>query len=155
MLDRLRYKLHFGPYRTPAFKYGARVEDLARGEVKIVRLSAGKIPWPIAGKRCRGDLSHVLYRDLARAVRRESALAVGHWWGVCPATVRKWRRALGIGRATEGDHLLRVAISRENFPKCLPGILSKSRDPARREKIATSKRGKKRDCRDRGQDGGS
>ena len=40
----IRFKLHFGPYRTPRFKYGAVVQDALRGEVKIVGLTAGRIP---------------------------------------------------------------------------------------------------------------
>jgi hypothetical protein len=37
------YKLHFGPYRTPRFKYGAKVECEARGEVRIVKLTDARI----------------------------------------------------------------------------------------------------------------
>jgi hypothetical protein len=65
-----RHKLRFGPYHTPRFRYGQRVECLARGDVTIVGLSDGRIPWPI-GQARRGK-SFVLYRDLARAVRREA-----------------------------------------------------------------------------------
>jgi hypothetical protein len=35
---------------------------------------------------------------LARAVRKESAAAVQHWWGVSRSTVLKWRKALGADR---------------------------------------------------------
>jgi hypothetical protein len=35
-----RHKLHFGPYRTPRFKYDAKVECEARGEVTIVKSRA-------------------------------------------------------------------------------------------------------------------
>lgn len=31
-----RTKLHFGPYRTPSFRYGEKEERLARGEVAII-----------------------------------------------------------------------------------------------------------------------
>ncbi|MCI0357333.1 MAG: hypothetical protein L0211_02470 [Planctomycetaceae bacterium] len=41
-----RYKL-LGKYRTPTFRYGQRVDDERRGEVRIVGLSAGRIPWPV------------------------------------------------------------------------------------------------------------
>jgi hypothetical protein len=68
-----RYKL-LGKYRAPSFRYGQRVDDERRGDVQIVGLSAGRIPWPI-GKRERAK-SLVLYRDLARAVRRESVVAI-------------------------------------------------------------------------------
>src|SRR5262245_36378099 len=101
-LAAMRHRLHFGPYTTPRFRYGQRVEDLRRGTVRIVRMSTGRIPWPI-GRRHTGGLSLVLYRDLARAVRREGSAAVQHWWGVCPCVVQKWRRALGVPRMNEGD----------------------------------------------------
>jgi len=42
-----RNKLHFGPYRTPAFRYGAKVECEARVEVMIVGLSDARIQWPL------------------------------------------------------------------------------------------------------------
>src|SRR5262245_50911555 len=92
MPDVDRHQLDFGPYRAPRFKYDAKVECRARGEVKIVGLSAARIPWPLA-RRSRGNSSPVLYGSLVNAVRREAACAVAHWWGVCPTTVWKWRRA--------------------------------------------------------------
>ena len=63
-----RYKL-LGKYRTPNFRYGQRVEDERRGEVWIIGLSAGRIPWPIG--LGPGGRSLVLYKDLAKAVKRE------------------------------------------------------------------------------------
>jgi hypothetical protein len=58
------------------------------------------IPWSVWKKpgRSTGRTSLVLFKDLARAVRRESEVAICHWWGVCPTTVWKWRKALGIAR---------------------------------------------------------
>ena len=80
MLKGIRFKLHFGPYRAPLFKYGAVVEDALRGEATIVGLSAGRIPWPIGQKeRWKGP---VLFEGLAKAVSKESGVAVCHWWGV-------------------------------------------------------------------------
>src|SRR5687768_18529976 len=103
----LRHKLHFGPYRTPLFRIGQRVEDERRGLVRIVGISDGRIPWPIGYGP--GGRSLVLYRGLARAVRRECAAAVMHWWGVGQLAVNKWRRALGVPRWNEGDLRLKVA----------------------------------------------
>src|SRR5688500_13358624 len=97
-----------GTYRTPRFKYGAKVLCEARGEVTIVKLSDGPIPWPI-GRSDAGALSLVLYRDLARAVRREANRAVAHHWGVTSQTVTKWRKALDVER-TEGTTRWRVAF---------------------------------------------
>ena len=42
-----RHKLHFGPYRTPRFRYGQRVECAVRGELTIKALSTAPIPWPL------------------------------------------------------------------------------------------------------------
>ena len=46
--------------------------------------------------------SLVVFKGLARAVRRESGVAVAHHWSVDKQTVWKWRKALGVGRVTEG-----------------------------------------------------
>jgi hypothetical protein len=97
MPDVDRHKLHFGPYHTRRFKYGAKVECESHGEVKIVGLTAARIPWPLA-RRSRGNSSPVLFGSLAKAVRREAACAVAHWWGVCPASAGRratWRGLLG------------------------------------------------------------
>jgi hypothetical protein len=142
MAGMLRHRLHFGPYRTPRFRLGQNVEDVRRGLVRIVGMSDGPIPWPI-GQTQRAK-SLVLYRGLARAVRRESAAAVAYWFGVTGQTVTKWRKALGI-RRTEGDMRLRVAIGKS--PAMLPALAAmhaKARDPARRAKIAAARRGKPR-----------
>src|SRR5262245_60436040 len=96
MTDADRFRLLFGPYRTPPFRYDNRVFCERVGEVVIVGMSAGPIPWPKGRRRdrVRGCGSLILYGDLADAVRRESALAVAHWWGVTSQTVWVWRKAL-------------------------------------------------------------
>jgi hypothetical protein len=138
----LRHRLHFGPYATPRFCIGQRVEDERRGFVRIVGLSDGPIPWPI-GQTQRAK-SLVLYRGLARAVARESNAAVAHWFGVKGQTVTKWRRALGI-RRTEGDKRLRMAIGKSPaMLTALAAMHAKARDPVRRAKIAAAKLGKPR-----------
>jgi NUMOD3 motif len=138
-----RHKLHFGPYRTPRFKYGAKVECQARGDVMIVRLTAGRIPWPV-GKTHRAT-SMVVYADLARAVRREAACAVMHWWGVGASTVWIWRRALGVPHSNEGDRKLRIAYNKSPSGRAaIEAMHGKARDPVRRAKIAAAKRGKPR-----------
>ena len=96
----------------------------------VVGLSAGPIPWPV-GKRGRGK-ALVLYGDLARAVRRESGVAVAHAWGVTAQTVTKWRRALGVPRATEGTSGLHRAYAAEPWAE------------RARERLAASRRGKPR-----------
>src|SRR5688500_15602462 len=86
------------PYLTPPFRPGARVRCEVRGQVEMVAQSDGPIAWPL-GRPVRGKpvLAFVVYGDLARAVRLESASAVACWWGVSGDTVRRWRKALGVG----------------------------------------------------------
>jgi hypothetical protein len=45
-----RFKLHFGPYRTPRFKLEAIVDDEIRGAVTVVGMTDGRIPWSIGRK---------------------------------------------------------------------------------------------------------
>lgn len=144
MHDAERFRLRFGPYRTPRFKYGARVKDARRGLVKIIGLSDAPIPWPI-GAGNRGAKSLVLFGALARAVRRESNQAVARAWGVTGQTVTAWRRALGVGPTTAGTSKLRSRHFREPWARdAQRKAWSKARDPGRRSKIAASKRGKPR-----------
>ena len=82
-----RFRLHFGPYRTPRFQLGKVVEDEWRGDVRIVGISNGRIPWPI-GQTTRAK-SLVVYGGLAKAIRCESVQAVAYWFGVTPQTVTK------------------------------------------------------------------
>jgi hypothetical protein len=42
-----RFKLLFGPYRTPPFRYGQRVTCQVRGLVVVCGLTDASIPWPI------------------------------------------------------------------------------------------------------------
>lgn len=94
-----RLQLRFGPYRTPRFRYGSIVHCEALGQVEIIRLSDGRIPWP-KGRKVGGTAhGFVLYRDLAKAVRNEAGLVVCHWWGVSMNAVTQstWRRAKAKG----------------------------------------------------------
>jgi hypothetical protein len=115
MILRDRVQLLFGPYTAPPLRRGDRASCLLRDcDVVITSWSSGRIPWP----RCRpvdgyrgGGWGLLLDEELARAVRHESAAAVGHWWGASPGTVQRWRRALGVGRTdNEGSRrLIRAA----------------------------------------------
>jgi hypothetical protein len=139
--DSDRVRLLFGPYSHPSLSYGDEVPCQVRGGVGIVGLSDGPIPWPV-GKRGRAK-GLVVYAGLADAVRRESAQAVAHWWGVTPQTVGVWRKALGVCALTEGtrrlkrDHALEpgIAAAREK-------AVGRAGDPERRRKIAVAMRGK-------------
>src|SRR5262249_34501334 len=85
-------------------------------EVVIYDWSMAPIPWPICypvGTRASGKRL-LVDEELARAIRLESGVAVGHWWGVSRATVRTWRRVLGAGRKNNpGTHRLILATVRK------------------------------------------
>jgi hypothetical protein len=104
MNDSDRYRL-LGTYRTPRFRYGDVAFCAVRGAVMLVGLSSGRIPWPVGQRGSARSLA--VFGGLAEAVRRESAVAISHWWGVTAQTVTKWRRVLGVGPVTEGTHRLR------------------------------------------------
>src|SRR5262245_34697134 len=81
-----------GSYSTPPFSYGEVVACARRGDVRIVGVSSGPIPWPVGQRLPKGrGRALVLYAGLAEAVRRESAEAVGYYWGVTAQTVTAWR----------------------------------------------------------------
>ena len=117
-----RHKLRFGPYHTPRHRIGATVVCEICGEVVIVGTSDGRIPWPLgrpAGAKGRASL--VVYRDLAKAVRKESKQAVRHWWGAGHIAVSKWRVALDVPLSNEGTSQLRTAYSQEEWAVEAPG----------------------------------
>jgi hypothetical protein len=105
-----KIRLLFGPYKPPPLKRGDRTYCLYRDRAVVIRTwSDAPIPWPrcyYAEGRPRGH-GLVVDAELARAVRHESAAAVGYWWGVGRATVQRWRAAFGVGRTdNEGTHRL-------------------------------------------------
>lgn len=96
------FQLHFGPYRAPRCRVGSALDCEARGRTVVVAgLSDAPIQWPYAKKR--GNRSLILCGDLIKAVGLEAETAVAHHWGVSTATVRTWRRALGIPGDTVGS----------------------------------------------------
>jgi hypothetical protein len=140
-----RFRL-LGAYQTPRFRFGRTVRCEVRGEVEVVGLHEAPIPWPV-GKKGRAK-SLVVFKDLAKAVRRESEVAVAHHWGVDKQTVRKWRKALGVGRVTEGTSKRLSDHARE--PAVVAGLkkaTAKAGDPGRRAKLSAAMRGKKVDRR--------
>ncbi len=99
-----RIKLLFAPYRAPQVKYGDTVQCSIRGTVRVVGWKEdGLIVWPL-GRPARqaGHASLILFGDLERAIRTESELAVAHHWKISITTIWKFRRALGVGRITDG-----------------------------------------------------
>jgi hypothetical protein len=142
MTDADRYRL-LGTYKTPRFRYGDPVFCEVRGEVVLVGLSAGRIPWPMGRRGSARSLA--VFGDLAEAVQLESATAICHWWGVTAQTVSKWRKALGVGPVTEGTHRLKsVNAMQPALVAARAKAHAKARDPERRAKIAAAMRGKPR-----------
>jgi hypothetical protein len=105
-----KIRLLFGPYKPPPLKRGERTYCLYRDCAVVIKAcSDAPIPWP----RCRPLGSHgaggglLVDEELARAIRHESAAAVGYWWGAARSTVQRWRAAFGVGRKdNEGTHRL-------------------------------------------------
>ena len=92
------------------------------------------------GKGGAGQHSLIVYKGLAKAVRRESELAICHWWGVRTSTVRKWRRALGVGRMTEGTGQLHRGYIAEYGDDMRALGVHKARDPERCRKTTQARR---------------
>jgi hypothetical protein len=114
MLDTERYKLLHGPYRTLRCRIGSRLFCEVRGQLIVCGFSAGRIPWPI-GQRGRAR-SLVVCGDLAKAVQRESNIAICHWFGITAQTVSKWRKALDVPQVNEGTRRLYVDYAPERLP---------------------------------------
>ena len=144
MMPDHRHQLRYGSYATPRFRYGSTVTDACRGEVVIVAISNGRIPWPLGRVKGNPNRALIVYGVLARAVRREANQAVCFWWGVTAQTVSKWRKALGVAEQTEGDRAVRAEHSRRNWAKVGPKFHAKAQDPERRKKIASARTGKPR-----------
>ena len=114
MIDSERVKLLYGPYRAPRCAVGDRLVCECRGrELTVSGMTDAPISWPLA--RVGGGASLIVCGELTRAIRTESKLAIAHHWGIKPATVWKWRRALGATRTTNGTRRLLIEWSDENF----------------------------------------
>ena len=81
------------PYSAPPVRHGDVVFCEACGDVTVVGVTDGPIPWPV-GKKGRAR-APILCGDWVEAVRRESNQGVVYWWGVTPQIVTKWRKADG------------------------------------------------------------
>jgi hypothetical protein len=137
-----RHCLLFGTYRTPVFKYGDVVICDVHGQVEIVGLSVGRIPWPI-GKRGRAK-ALVLCGALAKAVLLEAAVAMAYWGRLGPdsdcVATRARRRHDDPGNVhTQGPHPLG-----EQGERMRQLARAKDCNLARRDKIAASRRVKPR-----------
>jgi hypothetical protein len=134
-----------GKYRTPNFKLGAVVRCVRRGKVRIVGLSDAPVPWPL-GQLPKGGRrpALILYGDLVKAVRRESAEAVMHHWGVKANTVWQWRKAMGVGQYNGVTTALKSELLSPVLDAARVKAIAVAGEVERREKIAASRRGKPR-----------
>ena len=116
--DEERYRLLYGPYEPPLVKRGFLV-DAVRGRVPFGTFTNALIPWPKFkrhGKSGSGGI--VLCGDLIRALEKESAPAISHFWGVSRATVGNWRRALELkGRTAGAQRLVSLGVELARRPE--------------------------------------
>ena len=76
-------------------------------------------------------------------MRVESEIAVAHHWGVSPATVKHWRRALGVLRTTRGTLRLAIDYTAEKLtPEVRAMAEEANRAPAARAKRSAARKGK-------------
>jgi hypothetical protein len=72
-----------GNYTAPLVEIGQVVQCALRGEVEVVKLSAGPNQWPMGRYPPNGNVRFLIVMgDLVEAVRRESAEAIRYWWRV-------------------------------------------------------------------------
>jgi hypothetical protein len=108
----------------------------------ITGMTDAPIPWPTGRRGSGGKRSLIIFKGLAKAVRRESEQAICHWFGVCATTVWKWRKALSVQQANEGTRRLLEANYAEHGDAMRALGVLKARDPKRCRKISEAMRGK-------------
>ena len=142
MIDSERFKLLYGPYAVPKCALGDKLPCEYRGqEVTVKGMSDAPIQWPCT--RRNRNASPILCGDLIRAVRTESEQAVAYHWGVNLNVVWRWRRALNVGRMTNGSRRLRIEYAVETLT---PEARAKGREamhsPAVRAKLSALRKGR-------------
>jgi hypothetical protein len=107
-------------------------------EVVVGGVTDAPIQWPYA--RAAGPPGPIVCGELIRAVQTESAIAVAHHWGVSTATVKKWRRALGVPASTNGTRRLRISYGYERMesPENWAKLQVAAHSPEARAKLQAS-----------------
>jgi hypothetical protein len=128
-----------GTYRTPKVRIGQIVNCEVRGPLKVVKLSDSTIQWPWGGAG-RGQLSPIVFKDLAKAVRVEAVVDICSAWGISESPVRHWRKKLGV-KKSPGTTARRQKTMRGPIGQMIrkAGFKSLS-SPERRAKIAAAQR---------------
>lgn len=111
MRARDKVRLLFGPYQAPPCSIGDELPCEIRGLVPVRCMSTGRIRWPQT--RVKRATGFIVCGGLAEAVRRESATAICHWWGVTAQTVTKWRKLMNVPTYNEGTKRLWRELSAE------------------------------------------
>ena len=143
MNDRDRFKLLYGPYAVPKCQVGDKLLCEYRDrEVTVGGITGGRIQWPYA--RGPGPQGPIVCGSLIQAVRTESEIAVAYHWGVCTATVKKWRRALEVPAVNNGTLALYVAYGYERLdtPENKAKTAEAAARPEVREKIRAARVGR-------------
>jgi hypothetical protein len=134
MRDIDRFQLLHGPYRAPRLRRGDRATCLYRDATVIITgWTECRIPWP-RGRTvgATGHAGFLVDEELARAVRKESEVAVMYWWGVGQTAVWRWRQALGVDRVTEGGRRLIRAAAQDTSPQRRKSALRLNSSPTLR-----------------------
>jgi hypothetical protein len=90
-----------GPYTPPVYRIGDSLACAVRGRLTVAGTTDGPIPWPYAAGP-GGCRLLIVTPELERAVATESAQAVAYHWSIDRKVVSEWRKALAVGRRTEG-----------------------------------------------------
>lgn len=103
------------------------------------------IQWPLCVPKARGGRhSIVVYRDLLKALKLESNIAIAKAWGVTSQTVCIWRKALGV-KHTAGTIRLRQEYADEPWSVAARQKAWKGTgDPERRAKQSAAHKGRKK-----------
>ncbi len=136
-----RVKLFFGRYRMSRFKYGDIAFCECYGQVELIGMSSGRIPWPVCRRGKHRTIA--LLGDLVKAVRMESSVAIQYWWGVGNSTVGKWRKILGVPTNNPGTIALKGEHGKELADRRLSKAWAKLQDPVRCTKISAAQKGRR------------
>jgi Ni/Co efflux regulator RcnB len=142
MNDADRLRLLFGPYRPPRCRVGGWLRCAVRGKVRVVAMSDARIPWPLT--YAGNHPVPVVCGGLLKTLRRESAQAVEHWFGLSVWNSWKLRKALGVPRANEGTSRVHGDWMPERIAHRDPEVFRRAnQSPERRAKLAARMQGKK------------
>lgn len=134
-----------GPYHTPRCRVGGKITCERRGPVRVAEITAGErstdLGAPLAWPRCAlpaDGLGLILCDDLAQAVRTESNQAVMYYWGISRTLVHRLRRALEVGRFTEGTLARWSEVGKEKLSRRRASKMGKKGGAASARKRSTN-----------------